>query len=69
MPESVAGSGPGGRVLEADIRELYESSPRLSSLAREMIKDGYRSRGRGAGVGGMLLALYLPIFNVINLIG
>ncbi len=46
-PSAVKGSGPGGRVLEADIRELYESSPRVSSLAREMMKDGYRSRGNG----------------------
>lgn len=36
FPEGVTGSGPGGRVLEADLRELYESSPRISSLAREM---------------------------------
>ena len=56
FPEGLVGSGPGGRVLEADIRELYESSPRISSLAREMIRDGYRSRGSGAGAGGMLLA-------------
>jgi pyruvate dehydrogenase E2 component (dihydrolipoamide acetyltransferase) len=55
-PDSLRGSGPGGRVLEADIRELYESSPRVSSLAREMIRDGYRSRGSGAGAGGMVLA-------------
>jgi pyruvate dehydrogenase E2 component (dihydrolipoamide acetyltransferase) len=56
FPASVPGSGPGGRVLEADIRELYESSPRVSSLARQMIKDGYRPRGNGSGVSGMLLA-------------
>jgi pyruvate dehydrogenase E2 component (dihydrolipoamide acetyltransferase) len=56
FPENLTGSGPGGRILEADIRELYESSPRVSSLAREMIRDGYRSRGSGAGAGGMVLA-------------
>jgi pyruvate dehydrogenase E2 component (dihydrolipoamide acetyltransferase) len=56
FPASLMGSGPGGRVLEADIRELYESSPRVSSLARQMIRDGHRPRGSGAGAGGMLLA-------------
>src|ERR1017187_10360999 len=29
-PASVAGSGPGGRVIEEDLRKLYYSPPRLS---------------------------------------
>ena len=32
---TVAGSGPGGRVLEEDLRRLYLESPRPSSLARQ----------------------------------
>lgn len=56
FPQDVAGSGPGGRVLEADIRNLYERSPRVSPLAREMIKAGQRSRGEGSGVNRMVLA-------------
>jgi pyruvate dehydrogenase E2 component (dihydrolipoamide acetyltransferase) len=35
-PASVAGSGPGGRVLEADLKALFESGTRLSKV-RERI--------------------------------
>lgn len=33
--EGVPGSGPGGRVLEQDLRDLFYSSPRQSSLERK----------------------------------
>jgi len=39
-PASVAGSGPGGRILEADLRALYEARPKSapkSSRLREII--------------------------------
>jgi pyruvate dehydrogenase E2 component (dihydrolipoamide acetyltransferase) len=39
-PASVTGSGPGGRILEADLRKLYEARPRSgpkSSRLRETI--------------------------------
>jgi pyruvate dehydrogenase E2 component (dihydrolipoamide acetyltransferase) len=39
-PEAVIGSGPGGRILEADLRQLYEARPRSapkSSRLRETI--------------------------------
>lgn len=56
FPRNVAGTGPGGRVLEADLRDLYERSPRVSPLAREMIKQGYRARGDGSGVNRTIVA-------------
>ena len=55
-PEPAAGSGPGGRVLEADLRDLYERSPRVSSLARAMLEEGYRIRGEGSGLNRMVRA-------------
>jgi pyruvate dehydrogenase E2 component (dihydrolipoamide acetyltransferase) len=33
-PASVAGSGPGGRILEEDLRKLYESRPRTGKGSR-----------------------------------
>ncbi len=56
FPEVVSGSGPGGRVLEADLRDLYERSPRVSPLAREMMKEGYRARGAGSGINQMIVS-------------
>ena len=55
-PAAVAGSGPGGRVLEADLRQLYYSSPRASSAAKKRLQDGAGVRGEGSGVAGMILS-------------
>ena len=51
-----AGSGPGGRILEDDVRRQYYSSPRVSSAARMRIAEGAAPLGEGSGVGGMFLA-------------
>jgi pyruvate dehydrogenase E2 component (dihydrolipoamide acetyltransferase) len=37
--EGVRGSGPGGRVLEQDLRDIYYSSPRQSTLERLRAAD------------------------------
>jgi pyruvate dehydrogenase E2 component (dihydrolipoamide acetyltransferase) len=55
-PASVAGSGPGGRVVEDDLRKLYSSSPRLSSAARKRVAEGAEIRGEGSGAAGRVLA-------------
>jgi pyruvate dehydrogenase E2 component (dihydrolipoamide acetyltransferase) len=55
-PEAVAGSGPGGRVLEEDLRKLYFSSPRVSSAARARLQEGAEIHGEGSGAAGMVLA-------------
>jgi pyruvate dehydrogenase E2 component (dihydrolipoamide acetyltransferase) len=55
-PASVAGSGPGRRVLEDDLRKLYYSSPRLSSAAKKRVEEGAEVRGEGSGVAGRVLA-------------
>ena len=55
-PQAVTGSGPGGRVLEEDLRRLYHASPRSSSLARKHLRNGYEARGPGSGIRSMILA-------------
>jgi pyruvate dehydrogenase E2 component (dihydrolipoamide acetyltransferase) len=56
FPERVSGSGPGGRVLESDLRELYFSSAHVSSAARARMGEGAEARGEGSGAAGMVLA-------------
>ena len=55
-PQVAGGSGPGGRVLEEDLRVLYNTSPRTSSAARQRIAEGSEIRRAGSGAGGMVLA-------------
>jgi len=51
-----AGSGPGGRILEEDLRKQYYSSPRVSSAAGMRLAEGGVLGGEGSGVSGMFLA-------------
>src|SRR5450759_870628 len=39
-PQAVNGSGPGGRVLETDLRALYHTSPRVSGAASRRVQSG-----------------------------
>jgi pyruvate dehydrogenase E2 component (dihydrolipoamide acetyltransferase) len=55
-PAAVAGSGPGGRVLEEDLRKQYHSSPRVSSLAKKQMQEGMEAGGEGSGAAGMVLS-------------
>ena len=52
----VPGSGPGGRVLEQDVRDAYLSSPRVSGAARRQIATGLHAPDMGSGAGGMILS-------------
>jgi len=55
-PDAVTGSGPGGRLLENDLRQQYYESPRVSSLANKRIEEGMEVGGEGSGTGGMVLS-------------
>lgn len=55
-PASIAGSGPGGRVLEEDVRSAYFASPRVSGVAKQQIQAGVQVRDEGSGAGGMVLS-------------
>ncbi len=55
-PRLASGSGPGGRVLEQDVKALYFSSPRISPLARKQVESGRELRGEGSGINGAVLS-------------
>ncbi|RPI12776.1 MAG: 2-oxo acid dehydrogenase subunit E2, partial [Acidobacteriales bacterium] len=55
-PPPMAGSGPGGRVVEQDLKDLRQASPKGSSLARKRMAAGYEARHEGSGINGMILA-------------
>jgi len=52
----ISGSGPGGRVLEQDLREAYYSAPRASGLARRRMAEGYERAANATGMNGMFVA-------------
>lgn len=58
-PSAVTGSGPGGRVLEADLRDARHSSPDVTDLAREQMARGHVAQGQGSGIGGMIRSVDL----------
>jgi pyruvate dehydrogenase E2 component (dihydrolipoamide acetyltransferase) len=41
----IRGTGPGGRVVEEDLRQLYYSIARNSSLAEKLVESGYEYKG------------------------
>jgi pyruvate dehydrogenase E2 component (dihydrolipoamide acetyltransferase) len=55
-PQAVSGSGPGGRVLEADLRALYHSSTKDSGAASRRMQSGGEAPLEGSGISGMILA-------------
>lgn len=53
----LAGSGPGGRVIERDIETAAAGQPRLSAAARDAAAaTGLAAPAQGSGPGGMVLA-------------
>ncbi len=55
-PRLAAGSGPGGRVLEQDVKALFFASPRISPLARAQMESGRELRGEGSGPNAAVLS-------------
>jgi pyruvate dehydrogenase E2 component (dihydrolipoamide acetyltransferase) len=56
FPGAVAGSGPGGRILEEDLKQLYyRARPPVPSIDRE-VGDGAELRGQGHAAGAAVLA-------------
>ncbi|NQU41094.1 MAG: 2-oxo acid dehydrogenase subunit E2 [Lentisphaerae bacterium] len=55
--EILAGSGPGGRVIERDVQAAAAGQPRLSAAARDVATaSGLTVPSQGSGLGGMVLA-------------
>jgi len=55
-PPPITGSGPGGRVLEEDVRRAWYSSPRVSGAAARRLEEGAEIRSEGSGIGGTVLS-------------
>jgi pyruvate dehydrogenase E2 component (dihydrolipoamide acetyltransferase) len=54
-PERIEGTGPGGRIIEEDLRRLYYGSEGKSSLAAKLVKEGHEHmRGRILSDGRIL---------------
>ena len=56
-PESIAGTGPAGRVIERDVEAAIAGRPRLSASAAASAREtGLEPPARGKGLAGMALA-------------
>ncbi|MBL8130677.1 MAG: 2-oxo acid dehydrogenase subunit E2 [Anaerolineae bacterium] len=56
MPTTgLAGSGPGGRIIERDVQAALEAQPRMTPLARSMVASGdFVAPPTGSGAGGRI---------------
>jgi pyruvate dehydrogenase E2 component (dihydrolipoamide acetyltransferase) len=52
FPSAVAGSGPGGRILEDDLKRLYYRARQPGSSTGGMVDDGAALGGQGSAAGG-----------------
>ena len=56
-PETLAGTGPGGRVIERDVEAFLAGRPSLSASAQARAREeGLEPPQRGSGLAGMALA-------------
>ncbi len=53
-PTAAAGTGPGGRVIEADLRTAFKTQPRVSAAAAQELATGAVPDTEGSGIGGMI---------------
>jgi pyruvate dehydrogenase E2 component (dihydrolipoamide acetyltransferase) len=52
---NVAGTGPGGRIIERDIEAAVALQPRLTPVASRMVDEGeFTALGAGSGFGGRI---------------
>lgn len=53
-------SGPGGRIIERDVREVLENRPKLTPLAKKIAAEsGMQPQGAGSGLAGAVKAVDL----------
>ncbi|MCE9612962.1 MAG: 2-oxo acid dehydrogenase subunit E2 [Lentisphaerae bacterium] len=56
-PQVLAGTGPGGRVIERDVQTAAAAAPHLSPAARDRLREGTLAAPvSGTGPGGLVLA-------------
>lgn len=55
--QSIEGSGPEGRVIERDVKAYIQSQPKLTPLAKEVVKaEGLKPVETGSGLAGAVKA-------------
>ena len=52
----MTGTGPGGRILEADLRDAFRTQPRVSAAAAQAPAARYLPAAEGSGIAGMIRA-------------
>lgn len=56
-PAGLAGTGPGGRIIERDVQAAVAQQPVMTPLAKTMVaRGGYTAPERGSGVRGRVMA-------------
>ncbi len=64
--ESLVGTGPEGRIIERDIEAFMASRPKVTPLAKEVMKsEGLQASEKGSGLGGMVRASDLTATNPV----
>ncbi len=53
--DEITGSGPHGRILERDVIEYFQTTSKLSSLARKLLNEGWTHKNTYSGIGGMII--------------
>ena len=60
------GSGPNGRIIEADVAAYIESHPKMTPLAKKIVAEGeLKASEKGSGIGGKVTSkdLVAPMAN------
>ncbi|TCO07727.1 dihydrolipoamide acetyltransferase family protein [Natronoflexus pectinivorans] len=52
--QSIAGTGPGGRVIERDVSSASQKQGKVTPLAKQLIAEENLQAGVGSGLGGMI---------------
>ena len=64
--EGITGSGPGGRVIEQDVKAVIDSHPKTTPLARKIVgEEQLQPASSGSGLGGSVKAKDLTAPNPI----
>ncbi len=64
--ETLVGSGPEGRIIERDIQAYVASKPKMTPLAKELVKkEGLAVKEQGTGLGGAVRASDLKASNPV----
>lgn len=59
---NIAGSGPGGRIIEQDIKAIIASRPPLTEAAKDALRKGAALPATGSGIGGRVTLADIEAF-------